>query len=292
MLKHFAARPSLLGYALRTDEPFRQAFAAFLASETRGMLIAGEPGNGKSTLLDDIVMAHRELSDFPLAGVAYDAIHGMLLDTLGTPLPSGETHPAARELVSNVLRDTILHALEQLPVETRVLIEAPLIDRRGEGALSDITHRGCRVQAVVLHNPNVWRRVLADGQRDNELAAHVDAMLAIRRGLARRIGVGELSLDEQEQAIGAHWARWAEDAPGRLVLSWSGPNSDEAAAETNRARAQQPVSGSGLYPSELAERARELCASIVAGIPDLPRFVSDVREFGSQQHAKNRRQED
>jgi hypothetical protein len=284
LLQQFITLPGILGYVLGADKPFRQAFATFLSGEARALLIAGEPGNGKSTLLDDIMLAHQEFGDFPLAGITYDAVHSAFLDALGIPLPRGETYPPARDLVSDVLRDVILHALERLPAETRVLVEAPLVDRRGEAALEQVVARGHRVVAVAVNNPHVWRHVLANGQRDSELAAQTEAMLAIRRRFARREGAEGEPLDKQEEAIAGSWNRWARTGD-RLVLTWSGPGSDASVAVTNDRRSGNPLPWEGLFPEELARRTRELCVTTVESIPDLPAFIDAIRSYDTDQLA-------
>lgn len=275
-----AARPGLLGYVLRTDGSFRHAFAAFVSGDQRALLIAGEPGNGKSTLLYDIVNALHDLGDVPLAGISYDAVHGLLFDSLNLPLPTGETWPPARAQVSAVLGDIILVALHELPATTRLLIEAPLIGGRGEAALERVASAGHPLQAVVLHNPHVWRRVITAGQRDSTLAAQADAMLAIRHRFAAEVGAADSTREEQERAIGVYWQHWAQ-TPHRLVVSWSGAESDAAAAITDAARSANPLPHHGLFPDLLTTRVRDIYEATLANISDLPAFTAAVRHHNS-----------
>jgi hypothetical protein len=262
MLNRLAARPGILGYLLGTDAEFRRRFGRFLAGSPRVFWIAGEPANGKSTLIGDIVLALRDLG-IPLAGVAFDPVHALLFEQMHQPLPVGETPVALRRIVCDLLRDTLLHVLEQLPADTRVLVEAPLIGVRGEGALAELLARGHAVQAIVLHNPHVWQRVYDAGGRPDAFSAQVEAMGSIRRGLLERIGAADLPPGEQQERLAAHWRDWA-DRGDRMVLTWHGPESDAAALETDARLRLQPVSGKGLFPETLVRYARDRAAALLA----------------------------
>jgi hypothetical protein len=273
-----AARPGILGYVLRTNGTFRERFAAFLRGDVRVFWVAGEPANGKSTLVGDIVLALRAGNAAPLAGIAYDPVHAVLHEHMGIPLPKGETPDEVRRVVSDLLRDSLTHALEQMPLDTRVLVEAPLLDTRGEHALQALVARGHPVHAVVLHNPHVWWRVHDAGERVSALSARVEAMVAIREKLLSRYGMAGVPVTEQEAAIEAHWQAWcAHDPEWRMVLTWSGPESDAAARVTDDALLRDPIPGEGLFPDALTQVARAHANDLLAGLPDRDALIARAR---------------
>src|SRR5712692_1761878 len=122
IVSYLASRPGVLPTMMRRHAAVRERSAAWLTGKKPLLIIGGEPAHGKSLLMGELVLRHNELVKLyptlsaPPALISYDRVHYLLLKRLAEIcmpgahdfLPEGETHPGARKLITELMRDALL----------------------------------------------------------------------------------------------------------------------------------------------------------------------------------------
>jgi hypothetical protein len=292
---HLFSQPSILFSLMRKYSSLEERITAWLTGEKPVLIIGGEPGNGKSLLMGELALYYSELvkchagSFAPPTLISYDRIHYLFLKRLAeihpphssTFLPEGETHPAARQCISQILRDILLFALQRFPQQTPIALEAPLIEYRGENLLDELKDWDYQMQIIIMHSPTMWERVVQEKQSDREIhSAQTPAMQQIHQALLHQRGITQHSQQERERALVESWERWLGEREG-MLLSWN-PAEDEASfAYTKAALKTKGIIPDPLTPLELHGYTLELIETLLKNLPNPEAFAMGVQAYRS-----------
>lgn len=274
----------------RKNPGFSNRVNDFLVGDKNILIVGGESGMGKSLLAAEIRQLHADLRHVlpiekqnDIAVISWDRTHKAFYEEASTsagetiPLPKGETPVDGRRIVSGVLADQIQFTRKYIGRRTRILVEAPLIDQRGETIFDELAMCRDNIQTFVMHSPESRQETLEQG-RLMETSGQRDAMESMRSKLIQRI-LGRinipLSLGEQDEII-KRW--WQDQLPqwGGMIVSWD-PHEDKDRFQETIRRYQ----ANGLKPDVLAPRAlsyatRNQFESIFRAIPDIDTFLRDL----------------
>lgn len=287
---YLRAQTGMLRVFMHRNRSVRRLLLRFITGKQRVLIVGGEPGNGKSLFTGELIVRCRELANafpdlsLPLALVSYDRVHSLFFERLSSivgstiSLPAGETHPAARQHVSEVMCEVMLFAILHLPPGTRILMEAPLIDHRGDIVVDNLPRWGYPVQIVIMHSPQMWTRVLAAAERISEKSAQRLAMLQIRTALIHQRVGRHVPSDEQGRAIQTAWKRWLSGRDG-VVISWDPARNEQSFEQTTQLLTAEQVSPDQMFPTVLDAHAIRVTDSVLESLPDLRSFAEEMRTY-------------
>jgi hypothetical protein len=196
-------------------------------------------------------------------------------------LPEGETHPEARKLITKIMRDVLLFTIHYLPKNTPVILEAPLIDNRGEELVDELPAMGfqTQMQIFIVYSPGMWRRMLRQAKHQTrEMSAQAPAMQQIHEALLRQRGIALPSQQVQDSALMKSWEQWLGQRDG-MVLSWD-PADDEAGFEcTKETLKVMNISPNPLTPHVLNKYTIWLIKAVLETIPNPRAFATEVRAY-------------
>jgi Cdc6-like AAA superfamily ATPase len=293
MMTHFFSQIGILSSLVRKHSSLEKRIAAWFTGERPVLIIGGEPGSGKSLLMGELALRYSELmkrhvSSFaPLRLISYDRVHYLFLRRLAeihpphtsTFLPEGETHPEARQCISQIMRDLLLFALRHFPQRAPIALEAPLIEYRGENLLDDFKDWHQQMQVIIMYSPTMWKRVVQEKHHRREMiSAQTSAMQRIHHALLQQRGITQHSQQEQERALIESWERWLGQREG-MLLPWN-PAEDEAGfAHTKAALQARGIHPDPLAPNELQEHTHELIEILLRSLPDPVAFAVEVQAY-------------
>lgn len=288
IVSYLLIQPGILARLLQKYASLGKMVGSWLIGEKPILLIGGEPGNGKSLLMGDLIAQYATLTKhYPmlrasLALISYDRVHYLFFRHLtglkkpGQPvlLPEGETHPDARKLISQILEDVVLFAVRYLP-HTLVIVEAPFIDHRGEDLIETLIKRKYHLQIFIMQSLEMWIEML--GQPERGTSASALAMRAIHEALLKERAIPLVDKQIEELALRKSWERWLEQWPdiGRdgIVLNWN-PAEDQASYSHTRAMLTGlQITPDPLIPETLQKYTLSLIASALEIYPDLDRVA-------------------
>lgn len=284
------SQPGVLQLFVHRHRGLRQRLLRFIRGQQRVLVVGGEPGNGKSLFTGELIVHCRGLAiahpslRIPLALISYDRVHSLFFERLSSKagtsiaLPAGETHPAARQLVSEVMREVLLFAILQLPPDTRILMEAPLIDHRGNAVVDDLPRWGFPIQIVIMHAPQMWERVRADPERISERSVQTPAMLQIRKALLQQRVGRRVTTNEQGRVLQKAWKRWLKGRDGVLV-SWNPADDERSLEHAKSILTAAQVSPDDMFPKVLDAHAVRVTDSVLEALPDLQSFADGLQTY-------------
>jgi len=292
---HLLSQPGILFSLMRKYPSLEERITAWLTGEKPVLIIGGEPGNGKSLLMGELALYYSELvkqhtgSFAPLALISYDRIHYLFLKRLAeihpphtsSFLPEGETHPVARQYISQILRDILLFALQHFPQRTSIMLEAPLIEYRGENLLDELKDWNHQMQIIIMHSPTMWKRVVQEKQSDREArSAQTPAMQQIHQALLHQRGITQHSQQEQEHALVKSWEQWLGQREG-MLLSWNPAEDETSFVYTKAALKTKGIIPDPLTPQELHGYTLDLIETSLKKMPNPETFAIGVQAYGS-----------
>jgi len=261
---------------------------AWITGEKPVLIIGGEPANGKSLLMGELVLRSKELVELhpglqspPPILISYDRVHYLFLkQLLGADdtynfLPEGETHLEARKLITAILRDTLMHARRNFrPKNTPIILEAPLVGHRGEEALDNLPPED--MQVIIIHSQSMQSQILQqERQQVREESAQPLAIRQIHEALLLQREIRSLSPQTQDNELIKSWEQWLGNREG-LVLTWN-PADDEAGfAYIKETLKVKNVPPNPLEPHVINTFTTSLIKEKLAKIPDLEAFATEV----------------
>jgi len=293
IVSYLVSRPGVLPTMLRRHASLRERAAAWLTGKKPLLIIGGEPAHGKSLLMGELVLRHNELVKLyptlsaPPALISYDRVHYLFLKRLaeiGMPgahdfLPEGETHPGARKLITELMRDVLLFALSRFPKGTPIILEAPLIGDRGEDLVDEPAALGFQTQIFIMYSPAMWGRLLRAAEHQaRETSAQALAMRQIHEALLRQRGITSSSKEVEDITLLKSWEQWLGQRDG-IVLSWD-PADDEAGFEhTKETLKAMHIPPNPLRPPVLNEYIISRIEERLATIPSPRVFALEVQAY-------------
>lgn len=261
--------------------------ADFLVGERRILIVGGESGMGKSLMGADLRKLHSHLQfvlpeqlHTKLAVISWDRTHQAFFEEVSTeagetvPLPKGETHLAGRRIISNVLGDQVQFIRKYLGKNVRILLEAPLIDTRGETVFSELEQYKAETQTFVMHSPKTRHETIREG-RLMPTSAQTDAMESMRDKLLLSI-LGtthkHLSPETQDEIIKRWWIQKLEKWGGMLV-EWDPDDNRDGYNNSIASYKEMHIKPDILSPRGLSRFTRNQLESIFRTVPDIDHFL-------------------
>lgn len=253
-------------------------------------VVGGESGMGKSLMVADLRYLHGQLQPFlptelqsTLCVLTWDRIHQGFFSEISTelgtttPLPSGETHPTARAVVSNVLADSILFARKYITGNTKLLIEAPLIDIRGETIFDELEKYRSEIQTFIMHSPRSRHDTLEEG-RLMPTSGQPDAMNSIRENLLKKIRGQQtirMSPEAQDVVIREWWESQLAKYQG-MVVAWD-PEDDREAFDTSVGLYKDMgITPDIITPKQVSRYSQRQFESVLGTFSDIDAFLKTV----------------
>jgi hypothetical protein len=289
IISHLLFQSGILACLMRKYSSLRMRVAAWFVGEKPILLIGGEPGNGKSLLMGDLVLQHRALAKIyptlctPPALISYDRIHYLFLKRLNeltTPhrqhfLPEGETHPEARMHITSILQDVLLFTVQHLPTCTSIALEAPMIGYRGEDVIETLGYLDGAMQIFIMHSPAMWAQILCDPRLvTQETSASVLAMRQIREDLLQQRAISQ----PEELALKKSWEQWLNNHEG-IVLAWHPVEDGADFIYTRKMLQAMNFTSDPLYPDTLQEYALFRINQILERKNDIYLFARKIRNY-------------
>ncbi len=290
---YLVSQTGILPGMIRRYPPIKTRITAWLVGEKPVLIIGGEPGSGKSLLMGELALRHSELVQlYPelqssLVLISYDRVHYLFLKRLAERgvgstnnfLPEGETHPEARKVITKILRDILLFCVLHFPRNARIILEAPLIDHRGEALVDDLSAWGSPMQVLIIHSSAMQSQVLQQERRYTcEMSAQPLAIRQIHEALLQRRGITSRYQQAQDYELTRSWEQWLDNREG-LVLSWD-PADDEGGFEhTKKALKANDIPQSPLAPKVINKYTSCLIEVVLEMIPNLEEFAVEVQAY-------------
>lgn len=259
----------------------------FLIGQRTVLIVGGESGMGKSLISADLRKMHGDLQlilpeqlQTELAVISWDRTHMAFFEEVSTeagetiPLPTGETHVAGRRIVSSVLGDQIRFIRKYISSNVRILLEAPLIDVRGETVFRELGEYRGEVQTFIMHSPKTRFETLQKG-RLMETSGQRDSMQSIREKLLDTILGGtriNIPLEEQDEKIKHWWIQQLEEWGG-MVVEWDPDDNREGLNNSVATYIQMGIKSDVLSPKGLSRFTRSQLESIFRTITDMDQFL-------------------
>jgi hypothetical protein len=293
IISYLRSQQGILSALIRQYPLLGMRIATWITGEKPILMIGGEPGNGKSLLMGELVLRYNELTihhnaiSRPLLQISYDKIHYLFLKRLSLLstcyshkfLPEGETHPDARALITDIIWYTLLFSLQCYARNTPVIIEAPLIDHRGEDLIHEVASLDFQMQIFIMHSPSMRMRSLYDEKRQAAVSAHPLAMQKIHNVLLQQRGIVAYSEEAQNDALARSWEQWLGCCEG-MLLSWSPDDNEDGFMYTKSLLETLHIRTDPLSPILLEKYA--LCAIefVLKTLPNIEAFARNVQEYG------------
>ena len=290
---YLISHTGLLPGMIRRYPSLKTRIAAWLMGEKPLLIIGGEPGSGKSLLMGELALRHSELVQlYPdlqssLVLISYDRVHYLFLKHLAERgvgsthnfLPEGETHPEARKLITNILRDILLYSLFHFPKNTRVILEAPLIDYRGEALVDDLSAWDTSMQVLIIHSSAMQSRVLQqERQHTWDMSARPLAIRQIHEALLKQKGIISRYQQTQDYELIRSWEQWLGNREG-LVLLWDPADDEDGFEHTKKALKANHIPQSPLAPPIINKYTSCLIDVVLEMIPNLEEFAGEVQAY-------------
>jgi hypothetical protein len=293
IVSYLFSQQGILPHLLRQYPLLGTRIATWAIGEKPVLIIGGEPGNGKSLLMGELVLRYNEMAlryhtiPLPLTLISYDQIHYLFLKRLSMIntshpqqfLPEGETHPEARTLITEIMWHILLFALQHRLQNAPIILETPLIDHRGEDLISKITALNFQMQIFIMHSPAMRMRSLYDEKRRTEISAHPLAMQQIHEVLLQQRGVMTYSKEAQDDALAKSWEQWLDHCDG-MVLSWNPAYDEEGFLYTKRLLEAMNIRTDPLSPALLEKYTLCVIEMALKMIPNLEAFARNVQIYG------------
>lgn len=294
IISHLLFQSGILACLMRKHTSLGRRIAAWFVGESPILLIGGEPGNGKSLLMGDLILQHRLLTKIypdlgpPPALISYDRVHYLFLKCLKdltaphlqTFLPEGETHPQARKLITQVLQDVLLFAIDHLSVRTPIVLEAPLIGCRGEDLIETLGHLGLAAQIFIMHSPTMRAQILRNPQLTmRETSAAGLAMRQIHEALLRQRAIS-CSEEAEDVALKKSWEHWLNNHEG-IVLAWHPVEDEEDFIHTRKMLEMMNFTSDPLSPDMLCKYTLSRINQILEQ-HDLHAFAREVQNYDDE----------
>lgn len=280
----------ILPQMARRNPEFQDRVTDFFIGKKNILIVGGESGMGKSLVSADLRSLHGELQVIlppelrsGLAVISWDRSHKAFFEEVSTeigetiPLPQGETHLEGRGMVSKLLGDQIRFIKKYLGRDTRILLEAPLINMRGETVFQELEGYRNEAQIFIMCSPKSRYETIRDG-RLMETSGQRDSMESIREKLLYRItGMpsAHRSPEEQDEIIKNWWSKQVEEWGG-MVVEWD-PDDNRVGLKNSQQRfVQLGIKPDVLAPRALSRFTRNQLQSIFLTIPDMDRFLQTV----------------
>lgn len=292
IVSYLFSQPGILSYLIRQYPLLGERVALWITGERPVLMIGGEPGNGKSLLMGELVLRHHELvarqyvASRPLILISYDQIHYLFLKRLSqinivlphTFLPEGETHPEARILITRIIWHVLLFSLQYYALNIPIIVEAPLIDHRGEDLIPEIAALGLQMQIFIMYSPVMRMRSFYDEKRQMRVSAHPLAMQSIHNVLLHQRGVVAYAQEEQDAALAKSWEQWLSAYEG-MLLSWNPDDNEEGFLYTKSLLEALQIRTDPLSPLLLEKYALCVIELVLKTLPDLAAFARKVQEY-------------
>lgn len=294
IVSYIFSQSGVLPSMMKQHPSLGNKITAWLTGEKPVLIIGGEPASGKSLLMGELILRYRELVKLhssvqrTLALISYDQIHTLVFKHFigickineQNFLPEGETDPEARKLVTDIMRHVLLFAIEHLSKNTPIILEAPLIDYRGEAIVDELITASIPVQVLIMHSPPMRLRVLnQDEQQIRERSAQALAMEQIHETLLREREITLTSKQDQDRALEESWKHWLNHREG-LVLSWNPADDEDGFERTISMLKEMGIPPDPLIPEVLKECAiTYLTEEILKTLPDLQVFALQVLQY-------------
>lgn len=262
----------------------------FLVGQRNILVIGGESGMGKSLMSADLRKTHSDLQlilpknlQTGLAVISWDRTHMAFFEEVSTEiggtvhLPEGETDIAGRKIVSGVLGDQIRFIRKYFGSNMRILLEAPLIDTRGETVFQELSEYKGIVQTFIMHSPKTRFETLEKG-RLMESSGQPDAMRSIREKLLHNI-LGntriQISPEEQDGIVKLWWAQRLKEWGG-IVVEWDPDDNREGYDNSVATYMRMGIKPDVLSPKGLSRFTRNQLESVFRTITDMDYFLRIV----------------
>jgi hypothetical protein len=296
IVSYLFSQKGILPYMMERYSSLGTRIAAWMTGEKPILIIGGEPGNGKSLLMGELVLRYNELAiqhralRQPLILISYDQIHYLFLKRLSlfnmiSPynfLPKGETHPEARIVITRIIWHVLLFALQYYSLNVPIIVETPLIDHRGEDLIRELASSDLQrqMQVFIMHSPVMRMRSFYDESRQTKVSAHPLAMQRIHEVLLHQRGIAAHTQEEQDQALARSWERWLSNYEG-MLLSWNPDDNKEGFSYTKELLEAMHIRTDPLSPALLEPYAHCVIELALKALPDLEAFVRKVQEYGA-----------
>lgn len=191
----------VLPIMLSGNPDLRQHLINLFVGEKNILIVGGESGMGKSLITTDIRGLHEDINaklppqlKVPLVVVSWDRTHAALFEAASVEsgstlsLPKGETHPRGRRIASHVIGDVVRYTKKYIHPNSKIIIETPLIDIRGETLYEELSDMRGQIQTLIMHSPESRERTLAEG-RLMHTSGQPDSMNQIREKLFKVLWV-------------------------------------------------------------------------------------------------------
>lgn len=293
IISYLISQTGVLRSMMRSYSSLGRKIVTWLTGEKPVLIIGGEPANGKSLLIGELVLRLDEIAKLypvfqsPPAIISYDRVHYLFLkylmmtgiDSAYNFLPEGETHPKARKYVTKILRDVLLFAIFHLPQNTPIILETSLIDHRGEYIVDELSAWGFPIQVFIIHSPTMQSRVLQqEKQRTKATSAQSLTIRKIHEALLQQRGITSLSKQVQDNELIKSWEQWLGNCDG-LVLTWD-PADDEAGfLHIKEVLKAKNISPDPLTPLVLNKYTTFLIKVVLELIPNLEMFAIEVKRY-------------
>lgn len=261
--------------------------ADFMVGERKILIVGGESGMGKSLISADLRKIHHDLQfvlpeqlQTKLAVISWDRTHQAFYEEVSTeagetvPLPNGETPLVGRKIVSSILGDQIQFIKKYLGADVRILLEAPLINTRGETVFSELRQYKTETQTFVMHSPKMRYETLQEG-RLMPTSGQTDSMQSIRDKLLfaiLRTTYEHLSPEEQDEKIKRWWIKQLKRWGGMLV-EWDPDDNRDVYNNSIASYKEMAIKPDILSPRGLSRFTRNQLESIFRTIPDIDQFL-------------------
>lgn len=290
---YILSQRGILPYLMRQYPILGTKIAAWAIGEKPLLIIGGEPGNGKSLLMGELVLRYNELAihyhTLPqhLMLISYDRIHYLFLKRLAQVslhcpdsfLPEGETHPDARTLITTIIWHILVFALQYRVQGTPIILETPLIDHRGEDLIQEIATLNFQMQIFIMHSPSMRMRSLHDEKRRTRISAHPLAMQKIHEVLLQQRGIVAYTAEVQDDALAKSWEQWLGHREG-MVLAWNPNDTEDGFMYTKKLLEAMHIRTDPLSPAILEKYALCVIELALKTLPDLEAFARKVQEYG------------
>jgi hypothetical protein len=289
IVRYLSSQSGILPHMMEKNPSLGNRIGAWLIGKKSILIIGGEPGSGKSLLMGELVLRHRELVELhprlqtSLILVSYDRIHHLLCKCLAQIrkteqqnfLPEGETHPKARKLITEIMCDALWFALHYLPKNIPIILEAPLISHRGEEIVDEFLTK----QIFIMHSPGMRMRVYdQEEQQIRGRSAQRLAMEQIHESLLKEREITSISKLDQDKALEKSWKQWIKSRDG-IVLSWDPADDETGFAHTVNMLKANNIPPDPIAPEVLGKYITSLANLVLETIPDPQAFATKVFSY-------------
>ncbi len=259
---------------------------SFFLGNKHIIVIGGESGMGKSLFGAELRTLHQNVQYVmpgrlrtQLSVITWDRTHQVFFEEISTilgttvPLPRGETHIKARNLISSVLGDQIRFIKKYIGPKTRIIIEAPLIGFRGESLFEELKEYKNEMLTFIMHSPKMryesfkkGRLMLTSGQPESMASIREHLLLSITK---RR----KVSHDYQDHIVKEWWAKRIQHWGRGALIEWDPDDNRSALEETVAQFMKANIAPDVLSPRPIGRFTRNHIESILYSQSNTDRFL-------------------